>query len=65
MIGDPKQLPATIMSQKAAKYGLNISLLERLMNDDHIMLDVQYRMKPCIAVFPNERFYFKKLRNGS
>ena len=67
MVGDPKQLPATIISKKAAKFGLDRSLLERLMydsNDNHIMLDVQYRMKPCISSFPNKRFYENKLHNG-
>jgi hypothetical protein len=67
MVGDPKQLPATIISQRAAKFGLDKSLLDRLMhdfNDDHTMLDVQYRMKPCISAFPNSRFYENKLSNG-
>ena len=67
MVGDPKQLPATITSQKAANFGLNKSLLDRLMNDtnnDHVMLDVQYRMRPDIAAFPNKQFYENKLNNS-
>jgi superfamily I DNA and/or RNA helicase len=68
MVGDPKQLPATIMSPKASKFGLERSLLDRLMNDfndDHIMLDVQYRMKPCISAFPNTAFYNEMLQNST
>ncbi len=67
MVGDPKQLPATIISQRASKLGLDRSLLDRLMHDfnsNHIMLDVQYRMKPSISMFPNYQFYENKLRDG-
>lgn len=32
-VGDPKQLPATVFSQRAEKYGLGKSLHERLMYD--------------------------------
>jgi len=65
-VGDPKQLPATIFSPHARNYGLDISLHERLRNaaHDHIMLDVQYRMKPCISRFPSLKFYGDKLQDG-
>ena len=66
-VGDPKQLPATIMSQRADSLGLSKSMHERLMNElgvDHIMLDIQYRMKPAISVFPSTKFYGGKLRDG-
>eukprot|EP00980_Cylindrotheca_fusiformis_P011077 scaffold2551_cov113-Cylindrotheca_fusiformis.AAC.16 len=66
-VGDPKQLPATVMSQIAADRGLGKSLHERLMYDaayPHIMLDVQYRMKPEISHFPSKHFYSGKLADG-
>lgn len=68
IVGDPKQLPATIFSQKAGNYGLSKSLLERLMNDEnknHVMLNVQYRMRPAISSFPNKRFYESKLHDSA
>ena len=67
-VGDPKQLPATIFSPHSRKYGLDKSLHERLMQNgavDHIMLDVQYRMRPCISRFPSFQFYGNKLQNGA
>lgn len=66
-VGDPMQLPATIMSKSAAAFGLGRSLHERLMYDcgkEHIMLDTQYRMKPDISLFPSRTFYNGKLMNG-
>ena len=66
-VGDPKQLPATVASQQAVLLGLSKSLHERLMYDcgkGHIMLDVQYRMKPELSQFPSNQFYEGKLING-
>lgn len=66
-VGDPLQLPAMVMSKHAMKMGLNKSLHERLMFDcakEHIMLDVQYRMRPEISSFPSRHFYGGKLFNG-
>lgn len=68
LVGDPLQLPATILSQTAGTLGLGKSLQERLMIDcryPHVMLDVQYRMKPDICQFPSRRFYQSRLLNGS
>ena len=45
-VGDPKQLPATIISQYARDMGLDKSMHHRLMyecNVKYTMLDVQYR----------------------
>jgi hypothetical protein len=67
-VGDPKQLPATVTSQRAVKFGLGKSLHERLMYDchgKHIMLNVQYRMKPELSEFPSKHFYQGKLIDGS
>ena len=66
-VGDPMQLPATIMSRHAADLGLGKSMHQRLMYDcgkTHIMLDRQYRMRPDICVFPCRSFYDGKLMNG-
>ena len=67
VVGDPLQLPATVLSRSAERMGLGKSLHERLMYDigcDHIMLDVQYRMRPEISQFPSTRFYKGKIANG-
>jgi len=66
-VGDPKQLPASVTSQRAAKFGLDKSLLDRLMfgcGKDHVMLDIQYRMAPPISEFPSSMFYDGRLLNG-
>lgn len=67
VVGDPKQLPATVSSPLAEQLGLGRSLHERLTVDlgrPQTMLDVQYRMKPEIAKFPSQRFYGGKLVDG-
>lgn len=67
LVGDPLQLPAHVLSRRAANLGLAKSLQERLMFDckfDHIMLDVQYRMRPEIACFPSRRFYESQIQNA-
>jgi len=67
VVGDPMQLPATVLSRAAERLGLAQSLHERLMYElkwDHIMLDVQYRMMPEISKFPSARFYGSKIVNG-
>lgn len=66
-VGDPRQLPATLLSQRALELGLSISLHERLMDQcswKPIMLEQQYRMKPEIRAFPSKRFYHGKLQDG-
>jgi superfamily I DNA and/or RNA helicase len=68
IVGDPLQLPATVLSRKATTLGLTKSLHERLMFDcqfDHVMLDVQYRMHPEISSFPSLRFYNNQIANGA
>lgn len=67
VVGDPMQLPATVLSRTADLMGLSKSLHERLMYDlswGHIMLDIQYRMRPEICRFPSARFYRDKIING-
>ena len=63
LAGDPFQLPPTVKSQKAAKGGLGITLMEKVLNHvPTVLLDVQYRMNPHIMAFPNRWFYEEKLR---
>ncbi|KAG8380280.1 hypothetical protein BUALT_Bualt07G0176900 [Buddleja alternifolia] len=66
MVGDPKQLPATVLSNVASKYLFQCSMFERLQRAGHpvIMLTQQYRMHPEICRFPSSHFYEGKLLNG-
>ncbi|KAK7067949.1 hypothetical protein SK128_004573 [Halocaridina rubra] len=70
LVGDHRQLPATVLSQIALDKNLKQSLFERfyhrfvveLQMDSIVhLLDIQYRMHPEIASFPSEHFYYKKL----
>jgi superfamily I DNA and/or RNA helicase len=66
-VGDPRQLPATVTSLRAAELGLNMSLHQRLMDEcgyKPIMLNVQYRMHAEISLFPSARFYHSQLLNA-
>lgn len=68
IVGDPNQLPATVISHLAKTRGLGKSLQERLMfdlNRPHTVLNVQYRMKPEICQFPSSAFYRGEICNGS
>ncbi len=67
MVGDPKQLPATIFSDTSKAAGYDRSLFERLMQLDHpcILLDTQYRMCPIISRFPSIMFYNGLLKDGN
>lgn len=63
LAGDPHQLPPTVKSHKAAKDGLGITLMEKVLNHvPTVLLNVQYRMNPHIMAFPNRWFYEDKLR---
>ena len=70
LAGDHMQLPPTIISEKAAKEGLEISLMERLIKDfgdkDVVrMLDIQYRMNEQIMKWSSKQFYYNKLKSDS
>ncbi|CAL9102821.1 unnamed protein product [Musa textilis] len=67
MVGDPKQLPATVLSNVASKFLYECSMFERLQRAGHpvIMLNEQYRMHPEICRFPSMHFYENKLLNGA
>ncbi|KAI7724648.1 hypothetical protein M8C21_006382 [Ambrosia artemisiifolia] len=66
LIGDEKQLPAMVTSKICEKADFGRSLFERLVSLKHSthLLNVQYRMHPMISLFPNQKFYGNKLRNG-
>lgn len=63
LVGDPCQLPATVMSQAAQSLRYERSLFERLQKCRFpvILLDTQYRMHPAIRCFPSNHFYQSKL----
>jgi ATP-dependent RNA/DNA helicase IGHMBP2 len=62
MAGDPFQLAPTVKSDQAAKGGLSVTLMEKLLHRvPTVLLDVQYRMNPQIMAFPNRWFYANKL----
>lgn len=59
LVGDPKQLPATLFSRAARDLALERSLFERLAQAGVPvkLLAVQYRMHPEIRAFPSAYFY--------
>ncbi|XP_053208693.1 DNA-binding protein SMUBP-2-like [Panonychus citri] len=66
LAGDHYQLPPTIISETAAKEGLELTLMERLLSRfDHEkvvrMLTVQYRMHQKIMEWSSKSFYSNKL----
>ncbi|XP_040905865.1 putative helicase mov-10-B.1 [Toxotes jaculatrix] len=76
LAGDPKQLGPILRSPFALKYGMGVSLLERMMNDfslyqkDNGMFNncfvtkllCNYRSHPAILKIPNELFYDGELQ---
>ena len=60
MAGDPFQLPPTVKSHKAARAGLAVTMMERLLEarpEASALLRVQYRMHGAIMGFSNDYFY--------
>lgn len=68
LVGDPKQLPPTVLSRMAAQFQYEQSLFARMAenhpNDVHL-LDTQYRMHPEISLFPSVQFYDSRLKDGT
>ncbi len=68
LIGDHRQLPPTVLSQKAADKGLSKSLFERMYElhgkEFWSLLEVQYRMHNKIMNFSNKRFYNNRLHSA-
>ena len=66
LVGDPQQLPATVLSLEAKRRGYDTSLFERLQRGGYPshMLRTQYRMHPNIRRFPSAHFYEGALKDG-
>mmetsp|Transcript_54478 Transcript_54478/g.143916 ORF Transcript_54478/g.143916 Transcript_54478/m.143916 type:complete len:738 (+) Transcript_54478:342-2555(+) len=66
LVGDPQQLPATVVSREAAAAGYGRSLFERLQaaGMEAVLLSTQYRMHPLIREFPSNYFYNGRLTDG-
>lgn len=67
LAGDHLQLPPTVLSEEAAKMGLNNSILEVcfLKFASVYLLDTQYRMRESIAQFSSNYFYEGKLKTAN
>lgn len=70
LCGDPKQLNATVRSEKAAKLGLPVSLMEKIMHGREVVgnheytvqLQINYRVThPALIEVASRMFYNKKL----
>ncbi|KAI0507768.1 hypothetical protein KFK09_013896 [Dendrobium nobile] len=66
LIGDPLQLPATVISPTAERFGYGTSLFKRLQEAGFPvhLLKTQYRMHPEISIFPSKEFYAGSLEDG-
>jgi predicted DNA helicase len=63
LAGDHKQLPPTVLSEKAK--ALSETLFEKLIQrypEKSVLLNVQYRMNEILMEFPNKEFYEGKLK---
>lgn len=63
LVGDPQQLPATVLSQRSKELAFDRSLFQRLQlaGWPTKMLRVQYRMHAHIRQFPSAHFYNNQL----
>ncbi|KAL3678344.1 hypothetical protein R1sor_021300 [Riccia sorocarpa] len=66
LVGDPIQLPATVLSTNAVQHGYGTSLFKRFQQAGYPvqMLNTQYRMHPQIREFPSKEFYHEALVDG-
>uniref|UniRef100_A0A8C0W8S5 Probable helicase senataxin n=1 Tax=Castor canadensis TaxID=51338 RepID=A0A8C0W8S5_CASCN len=77
LVGDPKQLPPTVISMKAQECGYDQSMMARfykLLEENVeqntigrlpiLQLTIQYRMHPDICLFPSNYVYNKSLKTN-
>ncbi|KAK9478537.1 SEN1 N terminal-domain-containing protein, partial [Lipomyces japonicus] len=67
MVGDPNQLPPTVLSQTASRFQYEQSLFVRMQTNfpsSVHLLSIQYRMHPDISKFPSAQFYDSRLIDG-
>lgn len=67
VVGDPMQLPATVIDIECKEKGYGVSWLEkiyRIQPDKVHLLNTQYRMHPQILEFPNRNFYQSRILSG-
>jgi len=67
LIGDPKQLPPTILCEEAKNNKYGRSLFQRLQEnspDSVHLLNIQYRMHPSISKLSSRCFYSNEIING-
>lgn len=67
LVGDPQQLPATVLSEAARAVAMERSLFERLQMQGCpvVLLSMQYRMHPEIRSFPSHHFYEGRLEDAA
>ena len=67
LVGDPQQLPSTVISKNAQQVSFQRSLFERFneLGAEALLLSVQYRMHPGIREFPSEEFYDGRLQDSA
>ena len=67
VVGDPKQLGATVIDRTCKKEGFGESWLDKMSTlypQQIHLLDTQYRLDPEILRFPNHRFYRNRIKSG-
>ncbi|XP_021529773.2 probable helicase senataxin isoform X3 [Aotus nancymaae] len=77
LVGDPKQLPPTVISMKAQEYGYDQSMMARFCKllEENVELNmigrlpilrltIQYRMHPDICLFPSNYVYNRNLKTN-
>jgi ATP-dependent RNA/DNA helicase IGHMBP2 len=67
VVGDPKQLPSTVIDPSVAAAGYGESWLGRIFKcspDKVHLLNTQYRMDSQILAFPNREFYSNRIMSG-
>lgn len=66
VVGDPKQLPATVAHEGCRNAGYGDSFLTHVLEcyrERVHLLSIQYRMEPKILEFSNESFYFGEVKS--